>query len=78
MRTFKIRIPNQSRVIMRTGVRESCNKQERDAKHIDSFRHPEVNWRIKLRQILKKYSVKVWLEFKWIKRKSSVVFILTS
>jgi hypothetical protein len=28
MRTFTIRIPNQSRVIMRTGVSELCNKRK--------------------------------------------------
>jgi len=77
MRTFTIRIPNQSRVITRTGVSESCNKQERDAKHMDSFGHLEVNWRIVLRQIRKKCSVKLWFEFIRIKSKPSDVFILT-
>jgi len=61
MRTFTIRISKQSRVITRTEVSESCNNQERDAKHIDSFGHLEVNWRMTLREILKKYSVKLWL-----------------
>jgi hypothetical protein len=76
MRTFTILIPKQSKVITRTGVRESCNKQKRDSTHTDSFGHLEVNWKITLRQILKKYSVKLWLEFIRIKRKSSGVFIL--
>jgi hypothetical protein len=34
MRTFTIRISKQSRVIMRTGVSDLCNKQDRDVKHI--------------------------------------------
>lgn len=43
---------------------------------IYSFGHLGVNWRIILRQILKKYSVKLWLEFIRIKSKYSGVFIL--
>ena len=70
MRTFTIRIPHQSRVITRKGMSESYNKLQRDSKRIVSFGHLEVNWRITLRQILKKYGVKLRLAFIRLKRKT--------